>query len=94
MIEQFAYIYVNYLEPTGKVLFYLFIALVLFYIINVIRDKKKLSDGVSYLISFIIKSIIAILVMCGNLVKWIAKKLLNGIKLIWAAVRDFFFSSI
>ena len=93
-IEWIAFLYVNYLEPIGKVLFYLFLVMVLLYIINVIRDGKKKTELVSKLISLIFSMIVKAFVVCGNFVKWIAKMLLNGIKLIWASIRDFFFSPI
>ncbi|NBX86305.1 MAG: hypothetical protein EBQ80_03560 [Proteobacteria bacterium] len=94
MIETFAVFYVDYLEPLLRVAFFLIIAIVLLYFINLIRDAKEKGNIINAIFSSMIKLITAIFVWSGHALVWSGKTLLKTITVIIAVIRDFFGSRI
>ena len=93
-ISNLAYVYVTYLEPLLKVLFFLTILIVVLHIFNAMRDGKKHSDLIGMAFNGLVSVIKNIFVYVGLAVAWFGKMLLKVIKLIFASVRDFFTSDI
>lgn len=94
MIETFAIFYVDFLEPLLRVAFFLIIAIVLLYFINLIRDAKEKGNLINAIFSSMIKLITASLKWSGQGLMWSGKTLLKVITVIIAVIRDFFNSRI
>ena len=94
MISAAAWIYVNILEPLGTILFWLAIAVVVVAFINFIRDPKSRANLINNLAGMIFRLIKNILIGAGKVLRICIKVLLNSLKVIFAAVRDFWGSKI
>jgi hypothetical protein len=94
MIDAIAWLYVSVLEPAGTVLFWLAIAVVVIALINFLRDPKSRANIINNLATGIFKLIKGVLVGIGKVLHVIFKMLLNSLKVIFAAVRDFWGSKI
>lgn len=94
MIDAIAWLYVNILEPAGTILLWLAIAVVVIALINFLRDPKSRANMINNLATGIFRFIKAILVWSGKVLQITFKVLLNSLKVIFAAVRDFWGSKI
>lgn len=93
-IEQAAQIYVDYVDPALRVLLFFVIAVFLLYMLSVIRDGKKKTDVINATFNFIIKFITKTISFMGKLLLFIITLLRKTITVIYASIRDFFFSRI
>jgi hypothetical protein len=94
MIDAIAWLYVTILEPVGVVLFWLMIAVVVVAFINFLRDPKSRTNIINSLATGLFRLIKSILSASGKVLQVTLKVLLNSIKVIFAAVRDFWGSKI
>ncbi len=94
MIDAIAWLYVNILEPVGIVLFWLLVAVVVVAFINFLRDPKSRANIINSLATGFFRLIKKTLSLTGKAVQIIIKVLLNSLKVIFAAVRDFWGSKI
>jgi hypothetical protein len=94
MIDAFAWFYVNVLENLGKVLLVLFALVVFLSIINFFRDPKAKANLINSFVAFIFQIAKTSLVWTGKVLRGSIIMLLNIIKVIFAAVRDFWTSKI
>jgi hypothetical protein len=92
MIEAIAWFYVNIIENLGRVIFWGIILILLLALINVLRDPK--ANLMNSLAKFLLQSTKAILIGSGKALRISIKVLLNAIKVIFAAIRDFWVSKI
>lgn len=93
-ISHIAYIYVTYLEPLLKILFFAVVLIVVLHLFNSMRDGKKHSDIISFAFNGMLSLIKGVFLYAGLILAWMGKMLLKTIKLIFASVRDFFTSDI
>jgi hypothetical protein len=94
MIEIAAWIYVTLIEPLGIILFWLAIAVIVVAFVNFVRDPKARSNFINNLASMIFRLFKNSLIWTGKLLHFGIKMLLNSLKVIFAAVRDFWGSKI
>lgn len=93
-IAHLADFYVNVIEPLGKLLFFIIIAVFLLFLLNLARGTSKdanLTNGIVNMIVSIFKKTVT---YSGKLVMWMLKMLLKTITVIFASIRDFFTSKI
>ncbi|PIZ30653.1 MAG: hypothetical protein COY40_04050 [Alphaproteobacteria bacterium CG_4_10_14_0_8_um_filter_53_9] len=93
-ISQLAALYVNFIEPLLKILFFAAIFISVLHIFNAMRDGKKHSEIIGMLFNGLISLLKNIFIYAGKGLAWFAQMLLRIIKLIFASVRDFFTSDI
>lgn len=93
-IAQLAEFYVNVLEPLGRFLFFIIIAVFLLYLLNLVRGTSGESNLSNNVVNLIFKSFVKTMNYTGKLVLWIFKLLLKTITVIFASIRDFFTSKI
>ncbi|MBI1308545.1 MAG: hypothetical protein GC129_01625 [Proteobacteria bacterium] len=93
-INQLAEIYVDYLEPSLRVLGFLIVVIFLLYMLGLVRDSKKKGDLVNSAFSFIINIITKFVSFIGHALLWLAKAVLKIVTVIFASIRDFFTSEL
>lgn len=93
-ISSLAYLYVTYLEPLLKILFFATILIIVLHVFNAMRDGKKHSDIIGMAFNGLMSLIKNVFIYTGMAVAWFGRLLLKIIKLIFASVRDFFTSDI
>ncbi|MFN7611369.1 MAG: hypothetical protein ACK5QX_10615 [bacterium] len=94
MIDAIAWLYVNILEPFGTLLFWLAIAVVVLAFINFFRDPKSRANIINNLATGIFRLMKGMIIWSGRVLQIIFKVLLNSLKVIFAAIRDFWGSKI
>jgi lysylphosphatidylglycerol synthetase-like protein (DUF2156 family) len=93
-VAEFAALYVHYIEPTLRVLFFLAIIVAVLYFFNMLKDSKKKSELIGTIFNFMVKAVVGGVVGFGKGLLWFVKTMLKIITILFATVRDFFVSKI
>ena len=93
-VETIASLYVNVIEPVGRVLVFALIAIFILWLFSIIQDSGKKKDVLNSLVSGVGKLIVGVFVYTGAALLWFGKFLLRAVTVIFATVRDFFTSKI
>jgi hypothetical protein len=93
-LQDFAALYVNYLEPFAKIAFFVIIAIVVMWFIIMVRDDDKRTGLITNSFDFLWKSVVATVTYGALGIWWGIKMLMRIVTVIFATVRDFFTSKI
>jgi hypothetical protein len=86
--------YVNIIEPFGKLLFFIIIAVFLLFLLNLIRGTSKDANFTNSVVNLIVKILKGTVTYTGRFLVWLSKVLLKTTIVIFASIRDFFISKI
>lgn len=92
MIEGFAHLYVNVLEPAAQILAVLLVVLCILYIFNVLRGGAAKGDFLSVFVGGMMKLVLKALQMLWQGVCAALRFVSRGLRLVFATMRDFLFS--
>ena len=93
-IEQFAQLYVYYVEPFLKVIVICAVVVTLLQVVNVVAGGDKKFVLVDKAFNLMIGSFVTMAVFSGKSAVWFAKTLLRILTVLFDTVRDFFTSKI
>jgi hypothetical protein len=89
MIEQFAYIYVNILEPLGQAFIVFLIIITVLWLLIVVNDAEKGKGFITNVFGFMWRGFAGFLRYTGLAIWEVTKFLLRALQVVVAAVRDF-----
>lgn len=86
--------YVNFIEPFGKLLFFIVIAAFLLFLLNLVRGTSKEANLTNGVVNLVVKILKGTVSYTGRFLVWSSKVLLKTTVVIFASIRDFFTSKI
>ncbi len=92
LIEQFAEIYVNILEPLGRAMVVFVVILTVLWVLIVLNDAKKGKDLITKLFEMVWKGLNIFVIFIGLFVWKTFKFVLGVVTVAISALRDFFTS--
>lgn len=93
-VEQFANLYVYYIEPLLRATILIALVVTLLQVVNVVAGGDKKFVLVDKAFNLMVKFFIVLFVSSGRLVAWLARSLLRIIAVLFDTIRDFFTSKI
>ncbi len=93
-VEQFANLYVYYLEPALRAILIIALVVTLLQVVNVITGGEKKFAIVDKAFNLMLKSFVIFVVGMGRFLVWLGKVLLKTFTVLFDTVRDFFTSKI
>lgn len=93
-IQELAALYVNYVEPALRVLFFLVVVIVVLHIFHIVKGGKPGEGFASKSFGFMINGLVTMIKSVASGAWWSLKSMLKVITILFATVRDFFVSKI
>jgi len=93
-MEQFAYLYVSFIEPALKFFLFFLIVMAAVWFLNFIHDSKKYGDLAVQVFQGTIKGVVLTFQYLGLAIWWVVMFLVRLVRVFVATLRDFFTSRI
>lgn len=93
-IAEFAQLYVDYIEPIGKIFLFLLAIAACVMLLSYVKDREKLSDIATQFVMFFWLIFSKLAIWTGMALWWLLLFIMRAVSLIIATVRDFFVSRI
>ena len=93
-IEELASLYVTSIEPTLKVVGFIFVAMIALWLFSLMRSGDKKSELLDSIMKGIWAGTVALFTYIGMGLWWVVTFIIRIITIIFASIRDFFTSQV